>query len=506
MDYQSAINALRDRARKFVALDTPEDADLGDLAIDIGAGFVPVVGTATAGRDFERARRERDMLGMGLSSLGMLPVVGGVTAGVNKLRKGAKAAEPALADVLRVAANQADVSEPVKKATVTALRSPKVKQTVDNAQRVAFPGIYKRPDEIAREASEMVAPENPMLKQLFGVTRDDLYQISKGRQGNINPVLPGATAKPKGSAAAEGVMNRRNENRILNTLGEAEQHPELYKGMVGWYVMDPAFQRLKALVGEEEAIKRYSQFNALSGMASPGSDVLTEFNRGSAANWLANEGRFDDFVKYAGMPADARAGQFPADMMAVMGHPYHKTAQAQPMQKYLAKGEVDMKSPKVPMYIQASGVPETGFQTAMPVGDAHWSRAVGLGDTRTNQAYGASVSTPEMSQLGPWWRDRIASKVGLESVPAQALAWGTFARQTGVDTPVGAPKLELLAQQIEKAARREGVPPEVMRDRVLLGKAHAGYVSPAMAATLAAGAGGAATVAALRNKKKEEDE
>ena len=63
-------------------------------------------------------------------------------------------------------------------ATIGALRTPKVKQTVDNAQRVAFPGIYKRPDEIAREASEMVAPESPMLKQLFGVTRDDLYELS----------------------------------------------------------------------------------------------------------------------------------------------------------------------------------------------------------------------------------------------------------------------------------------------------------------------------------------
>jgi hypothetical protein len=394
-------------------------------------------------------------------------------------------------------------------AAIGALRAPKVKQTVENAQRIAYPGIYKRPDEIAREASEMVAPENPMLKQLFGVTRDDLYQISKGRQGNINPVLPGAAAKPKGSAAAEGVMNKRNENRILNTLGEAEQHPELYKGMVGWYVMDPAFQRLKALVGEDEAIKRYSQFNALSGMASPGSDVLTEFNRGSAANWLANEGRFDDFVKYAGMPADARYGQFPSDMMGIMGHPYHKTAQAQPMQKFLAKGEVDMKSPKVPMYIEASGVPETGFQTAMPVGDAHWSRAVGLGDTRTNQAYGASVSTPEMSQLGPWWRDRIAAKMGLESVPAQALAWGTFAKQTGVDTPVGAPKLELFAQQIEKAAKRMGVTPETARDLILTGKAHAGLVGQnGDMKKMVADEGRRALVSALRNKsqKKEEDE
>lgn len=490
MQPQDLINALRDRARKFVSLDNPEDGDLGDLAIDIGAGFVPVVGTATSGRDFERARREGDKLGMVLSAAGMVPVVGGVAGAANKARKGAKAAE---------AANDA-----VAPAVVKALRTPK--QTVDNPQRVAFPGIYKRPDVIAREASEMVAPENPMLKRLFGVTRDDLYEMSKARTGNIEPRLPGAAANPKGSAAAEAVMNRRNENRILNTLGEAEKYPDLYKGMVGWYVMDPAFQRLKALVGEEEAIARYTRLNNLSGMASPGSDVLTEFNRGTAANWLANEGRFDDFVKYAGMPAAARVGEFPQDMKAVMGHPYHKTAQATPMQKYLASGELEMSSPKVPMYIQASGVPETGFQTRMPVGDAHWSRAVGLADTRTNQAFGASVSNPEMSQLGPWWRDRIAAKAGLESVPAQALAWGTFAKQTGVDTPVGAPKLELLAQQIDKASRRMGVSPETARDLILTGKAHAGFVDPKLAAGLAAGAGGAATIAALRNRKKEEEE
>lgn len=395
-------------------------------------------------------------------------------------------------------------------ATITALRSPKIKQTVDDAQRIAYPGIYKRPDELAAEAASAVAPENPMLQRLFGVTRDDLYEIAKNRQGNIDPVLPGAAAKPKGSAAAEGVMNRRNENRILNALGEAEQHPGLYKGMVGWYVMDPAFQRMKALVGEEEAIKRYNKFNALSGMASPGSDVLTEFNRGSAANWLANEGRFDDFVKYAGMPAAARGERFPDDMRAVMGHPYHKTAQAQPMQKYINAGEVDMQSPKVPMYIQASGVPETGFQTAMPVGDAHWSRAVGLGDTRTNQAYGASVSTPEMSQLAPWWQKKIAEKVGLESVPAQALTWGTFARQTGVDTPIGAPKLELLAQQIEKAAKRMNVSPETARDLILTGKAHAGLVGAKSNEDMSRAVvneARSAAISALRKKKEtKEDE
>lgn len=90
MDAQAVINALRDRARKFVSLDNPEDSDLGDLAIDIGAGFVPVVGTATSGRDFERARREGDKLGMVLSAAGMIPVVGGVAGAANKARKSAE--------------------------------------------------------------------------------------------------------------------------------------------------------------------------------------------------------------------------------------------------------------------------------------------------------------------------------------------------------------------------------------------------------------------------------
>lgn len=145
MDYQTVINALRDRGRKFVSLDNPQDSDLADLAIDIGAGFVPVVGTATAGRDFERARRENDMLGMGLSSIGMLPVVGGVTAGVNKLRKGAKAAdkaEPALREVLEQAMAKADETPEAlagfgKKKTKEAARQKEVEKAVQKADAKA---------------------------------------------------------------------------------------------------------------------------------------------------------------------------------------------------------------------------------------------------------------------------------------------------------------------------------------------------------------------------------
>jgi hypothetical protein len=354
-------------------------------------------------------------------------------------------------------------------------------QTVTDPLRNAFPGIYKRPDVIAQEAAARVAPEDPMLKRLFGVSRDDLYEMGKGRVGNISGVLPGAAANPKGSRAAMGVMNPRNEQRLLDVLGEAEKYPALVKGMDPWYIMDPAYQRLEQLVGPDEAVKKYKQFNTLTGMASPGSDVLTEMNRGTAANYLATQNRFGDFVDYAGRPIGARGSDFPEDLRSVLGHPYHRTSQALPMQRYLDTGEIQMTSPKVPMYIDASSVPQVGFQTDMPVGDAHWSRAVGLADTRGKATRkgkeiipGASVTNPEMSQLGPWWRDKIAAEVGLESVPAQARAWGAFSPQTGVESPIGAPKLELLAIKIKEAADRYNISPEQARDMVLMGEGYAG--------------------------------
>ena len=360
-------------------------------------------------------------------------------------------------------------------------KEPRITQTVTDPQRLAYPGIYKRPDIIAAEAAARVAPESEALRRVFGVTRADLYEMGKGRKGNLPGALPGAAANPKGSAAALGVMNPRNEQRLIDVMTEAEKYPELVRGMDPWYVMDPAYQRMEQLLGPEAAAIEYRKMNTLMGMASPGSEVLTEIPRGTAAYYLQKQGRFPDFVQYAGKSFPTRGADFPEDIRNVPGHAYHKTAQATPMQQFLETGEMQMSSPKVPMYIEASGVPQTGFQTATPVGDAHWSRAVGLADTRGAKTMkgkevvpGASVSNPEMSALAPWWREKIAAPLGLESVPAQARAWGAFSPQTGVTSPIGAPKLELMAQKIMETSSRLGVSPETARDMVLTGKTYAG--------------------------------
>lgn len=135
-DINEIIAALRERARKFVSLDTPQDQDLGDVAADIGAGFIPGVGTAQSARDLERARREGDGLGMGLAGLGLIPFVGGITKGASALSKGAKAADKTSA-ALR-AYPQAEALETARKNAAKMLGLPETNTAIDRAKALGF--------------------------------------------------------------------------------------------------------------------------------------------------------------------------------------------------------------------------------------------------------------------------------------------------------------------------------------------------------------------------------
>jgi hypothetical protein len=79
-----------------------------------------------------------------------------------------------------------------------------------------------------------------------------------------------------------------------------------------------------------------------------------------------------------------------------------------------------------------------------------------------------------MTDLGKWWREEVADQVGIEAVPAQARAWGLFAPQTGVETKIGAPKLELIADAVAMTAKRLNITPEEALERVIRGETYAG--------------------------------
>ena len=351
---------------------------------------------------------------------------------------------------------------------------------ISSPVRVANPGIYKRPDVIASEAAARVEPEHPALKELFGITRRDLYDISQQgrRQGNMTPDLwmpkrPGAAPD-----AVTAVMNPANEQRIIDTLAEARKHPGLEQGMVPWYVMDPLYQRMAKLVGPERAAKEYHDFNMSMTPFSAGSSVPNEINRGTAANMMRTRGEYDQFEKYGGLAANKRSEtpgypEILRDVNGVMGH----LNQASPVRRYMETGKhgYGKDQVKIDLYSGASGVPETGFQTTGAVPDAHFTRAVGVPDARKIPVgFNDYMGGTEYRHIGPWYRDKIAKPLDLEAVPAQSLMWGTYGPQTGVKTKIGAGKLELLSKQMWERAQKLGIDPKEFRDKVLRGGAHAG--------------------------------
>lgn len=337
-----------------------------------------------------------------------------------------------------------------------------------------YPGIYGNPRELVAEAASRVAPESPHLKRIFGVTRAEMYERGAHRVGNVQPVLPFKGSGKNVNEAAARIMTRRNAQRLQDILHEASQHEGLRHGMMAWYYMDPAFDALKHQVGHEEAVRRYSRLNTLMGMQSPGSEVETEINRGAALNYLAHQGRIEDYIRHGGTAEHLRGGDFPADLTPMKAHAYHSTSHTTPIPEYLRRGDLSgMGSVKVPTYVGASGVPETGFQTDWAVPDAHLTRAVGMGDTRSAAGYGASMSPTEYRSFAPWWRKDVAGPMGMQAVPGQGLLWGAASGATGVTSPIGAPKLELLANHIAGVAQRRGISPEQARDQVLKGEIYA---------------------------------
>jgi hypothetical protein len=345
---------------------------------------------------------------------------------------------------------------------------------INNAQRVAYPGIYGDPREIAANAAAQVAPEHPALKQLFGVTRQDLYDIGEQgrRQGNITTPLT-FSAKPRPNEAAQGIMTPANAQRLIDANAEALKHPELVRGMDAWYVMDPMYQRMVQLVGPERAKAEYQAFNSTVPPFSAASDVMTEINRGTGANMYRVQGRFPEYLQYGGKPVADRPPTM-GDLAEMKGHAYHSTAQAPPVDRYIRTGQhgYDKDTVKVPLYKDALGVPETGFQTGQPVPDAHFTRASGMSDTRTTTDFGKFMGGTEYREAGPWFAEHVAKPLGIEAVPAQARTWGVFSPITGVDTPIGAPKLELHAIRMWERAKQLGIDPETLRDQVLTGQQH----------------------------------
>ena len=349
--------------------------------------------------------------------------------------------------------------------------TPRAKgQTVADPLRLNNPKIYENPRTQVERAAAQVAPEHPGLQRLFGVSRQDLADIALGRRSTMSAqdVYGGIGPRSEGSEHARQVMTRENATRIGDILTEAKKNEKLAPGMIGWYVQDALMDRwLRPMFGAD-AVKQFNLLNAALSTHSFMSPVEVEMARGSAANMFRNRGLFDLYAEHGGKPAEWKSGAQPL-LGNVPGHVAHK-GQAQSFRNFYERGLLP-NSAKAPSYYYAGGTPETGFQTNLPVGDTHFAEGVGLNDVRP--VVSGNATSTEMLPLGPWY-GRIAEDVGMSAVSGQGLQWGAMAPATGVETAIGAPKLEIMAIEAYNAAERLGITPEEALRRILMGEEHFG--------------------------------
>lgn len=237
------VQALRNRARRFVSLDTPQDSDAADVGLDIGAGFLPGVGQALSARDFERARREGDVLGMSLAGVGMVPVVGGVARAAGKGRKGKETADALRGyDPAKVAKDYPDRAPPITK--------------VDPKTGKEFPG-----KDLSDEAKAVQKARKAAQKEIDAGNYTPYFPVEdRFYVDSANYPLSGNTltdAMPKKQATIDKYKQRFDTPEIRQRLQAAFLRGNADPNAQRWYAMGQLEKAYVDELGEEAGRQAY---------------------------------------------------------------------------------------------------------------------------------------------------------------------------------------------------------------------------------------------------------
>ena len=367
-------------------------------------------------------------------------------------------------------------------------RGPKAgtRTTVKSPTGKNYPGIYKPQEQLIEEGARMVAPENPLMREMFGVNRQDLDDLTRQHQAQMareNVEIPTWQTTDRGAQHVYNIMTPSNVQRLQDTLALGAADPR-FAGSYGWYWNEPLKQRYQQLWGPEEGARRFDQFMQHGSVMSAGAPVPLEIRRASMMDMLANEGREGDFLAGNLTSGENLMKTFPGmfdDLQHAggYGHIYHRTAHVPGLQRMSDTGRFfdeakAMEAPKTPNYYYS----KTGENIMWPTADAHFVRGTGLADVRSGKDTGGSINKGETGRVREFFRNEVANPLGMEGSPAQALMWNVLAPQTGVKTQVGKPYLELMTDAAEREAKRRGITPQQALDEFILGRGRLGMSVP----------------------------
>lgn len=475
MDMTTAIQALRDRARRMTSLDTPQDSDLYDVGADLVGGFTPVVGTAMALRDYERARRDNDYLGMALSAAGAVPVVGGAARAVNKARKAGSVAG-------RTAAAESRAEPTLREAVEAAVKSKDVgydrAKIAANYPDTAPPVLAKDPKTGKEFLQKQNSAEAQAVEKVRKAAQKDIdagrytpyFDLSKRSYADASQYpLQGRTvtdALPKKQATIDKYTAEFDTPEARERLTAAFREGSKDPMAKDWYAMGQLESEFIKEYGPEQGRKLFKESFADAMAATTGGADPT-------ANLLM--AHYGNFLRQRGTPQPTAAYEFPY-----------------PIGGRFASGNMAMYDKVINQGagLEATKTPKRFDFSANFLG--HRDRATI--DEQMSGGFRPGLMVPPGDSYGVFEKvvHDLAKQEGVMPANFQDVAW------KGLKGVPGKPMIQHVNEAIERTARVTGkTPEEVVRDSLVR------RTNP-LYGGVGVGIGAGALAAALRGQEDEE--
>lgn len=253
--------------------------------------------------------------------------------------------------------------------------------------------------------------------------------------------ITGRPVPAKGLAAdvVEAIKTNRGafEDKVKRGMDE---------GGLEWYNLDPLRKDYVSELGDEAGGREFLRFTQHIAATSPRSKVAQNIRRASAFSLLNRNG--------LEVPDEQALLNL---LQPSLGHLAHKThiPAVRDIEKYgsmAATDELALARPKTTSFGENVG----GNYEPVTV-DAHNSRAWGLPENRIPAAYDA---------LEKEQKD-IAAKLGIRPAQVQSSAWIGGADETGVAD--ARPFMDVFSDVLRESAKRQGMPVDVLYQRLLRG-------------------------------------
>lgn len=448
------MNLLRRKVEPYVTLD-PEKGREANFWADLAVGMTPGVGTAQAGRDFERARREDDPLGMGLAATAAIPLVGKPVAVAGKaarkaaaLRKVKSAPElAAAAPKPRKAAEIEEALEPAADKAPLARRLRNTKEAVDA--------------RVARAQEFLAQPTEPWQAREYAFPRGPIKEALGGWPGQAQTQFPRhqATGRTDLSHVQEAYADPRNRELIKTQIlrGLPLGGETFYASL--WPIAQEAMSRgipREDVVKWIEATSGSSARNSIINEQAVGNALMAAKLRGQDINdpavLAAIRGSFKESMGI-GLPAmPVHAGAVSSvlegnDLASKLQAPYRLAA--------------DAPEAKLPTY----GRNKAGDFGKSATLDVHEAQGQMLGSQSFPYFKESGGFKPAEYGVAEPEFLKIADELGVPGGTAQAGRWFGGGELTGLASPRG-DALDIIEKQVAYTLKQKGqdYSPAAVRD------------------------------------------